>query len=65
MRFRDLRLTIDEDTIVLLKNEAGSPLGLCNAARIPKRYDGCIVKIVSVQFMPGLGSRPVLMIIIG
>ena len=42
MRFRDLRLTIDEDTIVLLKNEAGSPLGLCNAARIPKRYEAAL-----------------------
>ena len=64
MRFGELRKLIEGDTIIFLKNEAGNPLGMREQSSFPARYDRCIVKSVSVQFYPGLGSRPVITIIV-
>ena len=64
MRFGELRKLINGETLILLKNEAGNPLGLREQSSFPARYDRCIVKSVGVQFYPGLGSRPVITIIV-
>ena len=64
MRFGELRKLISENTIIFLKNEAGNPLGMREQSNFPARYDRCIVKSVSAQFYHGLGSRPVLTIIV-
>lgn len=64
MRFGELRPLITGDTIIFLKNEAGNSLGFRIQEGFLARYDRCIVKSIGVQFYPGMGSRPVITIIV-